>query len=379
MSAPIAAASRYHALDALRAAMMFLGIYLHAAVAYSPIGWMARYKPPQLTSDARLLDHPDPRFHGCRCSTSWPASSQPSCCSGTVRQRAIANLPFWRIVVPFVVGWIAIFPLAKGSWRPRLGAASIPRSTSSCWGASSATPIRCICGSWSSLIVFYGLAAIRRRGRFHASCHPACARGCSASFRTVGQTIWAPLPFGALSFLALLPMKYAGLDDPPGFVPARRTSWPPTPSRSASAGCCSAQCRSARCPRAPAWLALHAIAVPAHRRPRLDVLLRRQGRGLLCARAVLALRQRCLILGITRPVPALAHYSACAQALSLRFLSYHITTVPTSAGHHAAQLDPAPACRCRRSPRSCLHLRRPSPCCCRSIAGVRPTVDRLRC
>jgi len=26
--------SRYHALDALRAAMMFLGIYLHAAAAY---------------------------------------------------------------------------------------------------------------------------------------------------------------------------------------------------------------------------------------------------------------------------------------------------------------------------------------------------------
>jgi len=29
---------RYHALDALRAAMMFLGIYLHAVVAYSPNG-----------------------------------------------------------------------------------------------------------------------------------------------------------------------------------------------------------------------------------------------------------------------------------------------------------------------------------------------------
>jgi hypothetical protein len=28
--------SRYHALDALRAAMMFLDIYLHAAAAYTP-------------------------------------------------------------------------------------------------------------------------------------------------------------------------------------------------------------------------------------------------------------------------------------------------------------------------------------------------------
>ena len=31
---------RYHALDALRAAMMFLGIYLHAVAAYTPeAGW----------------------------------------------------------------------------------------------------------------------------------------------------------------------------------------------------------------------------------------------------------------------------------------------------------------------------------------------------
>src|SRR5262249_49112188 len=42
-------ASRYHALDALRAAMMFLGIYLHAAAAYSPHGdW--HVKPPQVTT-----------------------------------------------------------------------------------------------------------------------------------------------------------------------------------------------------------------------------------------------------------------------------------------------------------------------------------------
>ena len=49
MSAPSATVSRYHALDALRAAMMFLGIYLHAVVAYSPIGGWP-YKPLQLTT-----------------------------------------------------------------------------------------------------------------------------------------------------------------------------------------------------------------------------------------------------------------------------------------------------------------------------------------
>ena len=46
------AAERFHALDALRAAMMFLGIYLHAVVAYSPNGgW-----PWKQAAQTRLLD-----------------------------------------------------------------------------------------------------------------------------------------------------------------------------------------------------------------------------------------------------------------------------------------------------------------------------------
>ena len=49
MIAQAAVPSRYHALDALRAAMMFLGIYLHATVAYSPVGGWP-YKPAQLTT-----------------------------------------------------------------------------------------------------------------------------------------------------------------------------------------------------------------------------------------------------------------------------------------------------------------------------------------
>src|SRR5260370_40292092 len=44
--------TRFHALDALRAAMMFLGIYLHAVVAYSPNGgW-----PWKQAEQTRLLD-----------------------------------------------------------------------------------------------------------------------------------------------------------------------------------------------------------------------------------------------------------------------------------------------------------------------------------
>jgi hypothetical protein len=48
MTEPAVTPSRYHALDSLRAAMMFLGIFLHIVVAYSPTApWL--YKPAQLT------------------------------------------------------------------------------------------------------------------------------------------------------------------------------------------------------------------------------------------------------------------------------------------------------------------------------------------
>ena len=46
--------SRYHALDALRAAMMFLGIYLHAVVAYSPNGgWPSSRRSSRRRSTGR--------------------------------------------------------------------------------------------------------------------------------------------------------------------------------------------------------------------------------------------------------------------------------------------------------------------------------------
>src|SRR5215471_8342470 len=52
MTASPQSAERFHALDALRAAMMFLGIYLHAVVAYSPNGgW-----PWKQAEQTRVLD-----------------------------------------------------------------------------------------------------------------------------------------------------------------------------------------------------------------------------------------------------------------------------------------------------------------------------------
>ena len=52
------------------------------------------------------------------------------------------------------------------------------------------------------------------------SCADRDADETARSLWSVVQSVWAPLPLGALSFVALLPMTHASLDDPPGFVPS---------------------------------------------------------------------------------------------------------------------------------------------------------------
>lgn len=109
MTIPAAPASRYHALDALRAAMMFLGIYLHAAVAYLPIGgWV--FKQPPLTSK---LDYSIILIHVFRMPVFYVMAGffAALLLERYGPHRAVANR-FWRIAVPFMVGWIVIYPLA---------------------------------------------------------------------------------------------------------------------------------------------------------------------------------------------------------------------------------------------------------------------------
>src|SRR5258708_26767097 len=106
--APTATPSRYQALDALRAAMMFLGIYLHAAVAYSPNGGWP-YKPAQLTT---TLDYSMVLIHIFRMPVFYVmAGFFAALLLQRYGFRRAADNRFWRIVVPFVVGWIILYPL----------------------------------------------------------------------------------------------------------------------------------------------------------------------------------------------------------------------------------------------------------------------------
>ncbi|GEP58780.1 acyltransferase family protein [Reyranella soli] len=303
MSAPIAAASRYHALDALRAAMMFLGIYLHAAVAYSPIGgWL--FKPPQLTS---TLDYSIILIHVFRMPVFYVMAGffAALLLERYGSRRAIANR-FWRIVVPFVVGWIAIYPLAMfmAAYGRRGPEPAIDFLLSGRF-LDYAHPLHL----WflEYLIVLYGLAAIVVVALPRVAL-PGLRAKLLRLFRTIAQSVWAPLPLGALSFLALLPTKYAGLDDPPGFVPAPHLvvayaipfgfGW-----------LLFANADLLDVLRRRGWL-YTAIAVPACI-AYLGLLFSFADRGVAfyATRAVLALAMWCLILGIT--------------GLFLRYLSGH--------------------------------------------------------
>jgi glucan biosynthesis protein C len=215
MAVPAAPASRYHALDALRAAMMFLGIYLHAVVAYSPIGgWV--WKQPQLTS---TLDYSIILIHVFRMPVFYVmAGFFAALLLERYGWRRAGGNRFWRIVVPFVVGWIVIYPLAM--FMGALGRRGLDDALGFILSGrflDYAHPLHL----WflEYLIVLYGLAAIVvvTLPRVVPTGLRTKLRGL---FRSVVQSVWAPLPLGVLSFLALLPMKHAGLDDPPGFVPA---------------------------------------------------------------------------------------------------------------------------------------------------------------
>lgn len=217
MTEPDAPLSRYHALDSLRAAMMFLGIYLHAVSFYSPnSGWP--FRPPQTTS---ALDYTMALIHIFRMPVFYVMAGFFTALlwQRYGLRRAVLNR-CWRIVVPFVVGMIVVFPLTMflvsqlhRGW---------PRSMDFILSGrflAYAHPLHL----WflEYLIVFYLLAVIAVVAIRHLVPDPVQTRLMSW-FRSVVQSVWAPLPFAALTFLALLAMRHAWLDDPPTFLPVAR-------------------------------------------------------------------------------------------------------------------------------------------------------------
>ena len=202
---------RYHALDSLRAVMMLLGIYLHVVVAYSNTGGWP-YKQQELTS---ALNWTLGFIHLFRMPVFYVmAGFLGALLYGKREMRGWLDNRFHRVVIPFVGGWLVLFPLVlfltaigKAGWRQAVGFMVTGEFL------RYAHPMHL----WflEYLALLYALAVVALRA---VPPLPAAERW----FRACAASPFAPLVFAVPSFVALLPMRYAGLEDPPGFVPVVR-------------------------------------------------------------------------------------------------------------------------------------------------------------
>jgi glucan biosynthesis protein C len=208
---------RYHALDALRAAMMFLGIYLHAVAAYTPdAGWP--WKPPELTN---TLLWSISVIHVFRMPIFYAmAGFFTALLLARYGFRRAAWNRFMRIVVPFVVGWIIVWPLVMlFAGIGYVGLERTLRGFASGYVFVFAGPMHL----WflEYLIVLYVLAAIVV-ALVPLVLSPRARQAGLQAFRAVMLSPWSPLALAVPSFAAQLLMPNPWIEDPPGFIPVFR-------------------------------------------------------------------------------------------------------------------------------------------------------------
>lgn len=196
--------------------MMLLGIYLHVVVAYAPIGGWP-FKQAELTSSLNITVL---FIHIFRMPLFYMLAGFFAALLTERRGfRAAAANRAARILVPFLVGWAVLFPLVvflaaigKGTVGPTIGAfvtgAILQRFH----------PMHL----WflEYLLVLYSLAviAVPLVSALPAGLRARLNQGFRAIVRSPSAPLWLALP----SFVALIPMRWPGLDDPPSFVPALR-------------------------------------------------------------------------------------------------------------------------------------------------------------
>jgi glucan biosynthesis protein C len=211
------ATTRFHALDSLRAAMMFLGIYLHAAVAYSPNGGWA-WRQAELTHQ---LDWSMSVIHVFRMPIFYAmAGFFTALLIARYGLRRAAWNRFMRIVVPFVVGWLIIWPLTI--LLAGIGYYGLDRTLQ---GFASGRVLMFLnpMHLWflEYLIVFYVLAAVAVF-LVPLVLSQGARQAVLRAFRSIMLSPWAPLVLAVPSFAAQLLMPRPWIEDPPGFIPVFR-------------------------------------------------------------------------------------------------------------------------------------------------------------
>jgi glucan biosynthesis protein C len=213
--------SRYHSLDALRGSMMLLGIYLHAAVAYSRHGsW-----PWKDGSTTGLFDLSLGLIHLFRMPIFYVMAGFFAAL--LVEQRGIASFlrnRVVRIIVPFTLGWAVLFPLVRALAitganleEPAVIPSEFLRFFTSGEVLRHLDPMHL----WflEYLVIFYAIAAAVMALSQHV---PALGVQIDRLFRAIVISPLGPFAVAVVTFATLGGMHEGAIDDPSGFVPEAR-------------------------------------------------------------------------------------------------------------------------------------------------------------
>jgi glucan biosynthesis protein C len=215
--------TRQHSLDALRAAMMLLGLVIHSAVSYtvSPLGAAWLYKDGR-TSE--LFDWVVFIIHLFRMPTFFAMAGFFAAflyyregTAGFIAHR------LRRLLLPLVVGWLVIFPLIRAGFIYANGGGGSDGFASALGGLAT-TPYAqpSLAHLWFIyFLVIFCLAAVAVVPLVQRL--PLTWRTTAVgAFGRYAPTLRGCLAFGAASAVTMIPMAKPALDTSLTFIPAAR-------------------------------------------------------------------------------------------------------------------------------------------------------------
>lgn len=214
---------RLHGLDALRAAMMLLGLVLHSAASYprTPLGQAWPYQDPQTSA---LLDPVIFIVHLFRMPTFF------------VMAGLFAALLFYRegpagflahrtrrVLLPFIAAWVVLFPMMVFgfTWALAGGGSGNVAAALQVTAAAPYTPT-ILAHLWFLYYLFMICVAAAVVVPLVQRLPAALRSRCVAVFGSLAPTLVGCLAFGVISGLTLLPMNRPMLDTPMTFLPLIR-------------------------------------------------------------------------------------------------------------------------------------------------------------
>jgi glucans biosynthesis protein C len=214
---------RYHALDALRATMMLLGLILHSAVSYTalPLGaaWPYHDQQTSLWFDLVVFF-----IHLFRMPVFFVVAGffgallyERDGAGGMAKNRLT------RVLAPLALGWVVLYPLTAAGFVFAMGRG--PTAGAPGWGylTTGAFLMQAnLIHLWFlyDLLLLYGAALValpllRRSPN-------GLRQRVEATFSGLVTSAWGPFACSAATAFTLVPMSIAGLDTSISFIPSPR-------------------------------------------------------------------------------------------------------------------------------------------------------------